>query len=130
MTQIYQGKHSTYYSQVTFLVTGQQLFEPEWKTGLEPAIFDENKHAVAISTTNNTDVPVIICDNTAGIPSGFQETTSGKLSVGDSGLEVGDFTTENIAKIACPAGEVSVVIYKNNPNHPDVTEITVLLKKS
>jgi hypothetical protein len=129
MTQIYQGKHSTYYSQVTLLVTGQQLFEPEWKTGLEPAIFDKNKYAVAISTANNTDVSVTVCDYATDIPSGFQESASGKLSVGDSGLEVGDFTTENIAKIACPAGDVSVVIYKNNQNPPDATEIAILLKK-
>jgi hypothetical protein len=129
MTQIYQGKHSTYYSQITLLVTGQQLFEPDWKTGLEPAIFDENKHAVAISTANNTDVSVTVCDDAADIPSGFQEATSGTLSVSDSGLEVGDFTTDNIAKIAYPAGDTSVVIYKNSANPPEATEIAVLLKK-
>jgi hypothetical protein len=104
MTQIYQGKHSTYYSQVTLLVTGQQLFEPEWKTGLEPAIFDKNRYAVAINTDNNTDVSVTVYDGMSDIPFRFQEAASGKLLVGNSGLEVGDFTTENIAKITYPAG--------------------------
>jgi hypothetical protein len=82
MAQIYQDKHSVFYGQITLLVDGMMLFEPDWITGLEPAIFDSNKHAVAISTANNAEILVTVCDSISDIPANLQKQASGELSIG------------------------------------------------
>jgi hypothetical protein len=129
MSQVYQGKHLAFYAQITLLVEGMVLFEPDWLTGLEPAIFDSNKHAVAISTANNTEVLVTVCDSIDDIPAHLHKYISGELSIGESGLTIGDFTTGHTPNFMYPAGSVIVDIYKDNSHATDVKEIAILLTR-
>ncbi len=126
MSQIYQGKHSVFYGQITLLVEGMMLFEPDWQTGLEPAIFDSNKYAVAISTANNTEIVVTVCDSIDNLPANLQQYASGELSIGESGLRVGDFTTGHTPNFMYSAGSVTVDIYKDSSHASAVREIAIL----
>jgi hypothetical protein len=129
MSQIYQGKHSVFYGQITLLADGMMLFEPDWKTGLEPAIFDENKYAVAISTANNAEILVTVYDAIDDIPSNLQKSSSGELLIGKSGLEIGDFTA-NTSNFMYHPGIAIVDIYKDNSHASDVKKIAILFTRS
>jgi hypothetical protein len=126
MSQIYQGKHLAFYYQITLLVDGMMLFEPDWRTGLESAIFDNNKHAVAISTANNAEILVTVCDSISDIPAHLQKYASGELSIGESGLRIGDFTTGDTPNFMYPTGNVIIDIYKDNSEASNVKEIAIL----
>jgi hypothetical protein len=127
MPLFYSNKHDIFCGQITILCYDKLLFEPNWETGKEPAIFDSEEFGIAISCKNNTKVEIKIYDSNVKLPTQFTLASTGTFKVRNNLIEIGDFTTEQIGKGTVKNGDYEVEIYKNHRDSTKADKIVVLL---
>lgn len=125
MTQIHKGMHLTHYGQVTLFNPTSPDAIPQWETGEEAVIFGSD--GISVATKNDEEIEIFIFNNANDIPDSYHEIGNGRISVGDSGLQVGEITTNSISDIAYSAGSVNVGVYVNNSTSADVDSVAFLL---
>lgn len=125
MQEIYRGQHSVQYSQIALFDAEDAESYPQFETGEESAVLGEK--GVVITTANDTDVEVVVCQEKADSTPDKFHILSGEIQIGSQGLIVGNETTADTAQVSYPAGKVSVSVYVNAQNSTEVTSVLFVL---
>ena len=127
MALFYSNKHDITNGQIKILCHDKPLFEPNWETGKEPAIFDPEEFGIAISCKDNTKVEIKIYDNPTKLPTQFILSSTGTFKVRNNLIQIGDFSTNQIGKGAVKNGDYEVEIYKNHRDSTKADKIVIVL---
>ena len=127
MALFYSNKHDITNGQITVLCHDKPLFEPNWETGKEPAIFDPQEFGIIIGCKNNSKVEVKIYDSSLKLTSQFILSSTGTFIVRNNLIQIGDLSTKQIGKGAVKNGDYIAEIYKNHRDSAKADKIVIVL---
>jgi hypothetical protein len=119
---VYKGRAFALYSQVALVDAEDANAYPEWVTGAEIAVLGPK--GVAVSTLGDTQVEIIVCKGNGNVDGILY--ISGEISVGKSGLIVGNEIAGTSERIPWPSGSTKISVYANGPQNKATQVIFVL----